>query len=95
MSFENEVHRLHSAGRIDQSLIPFFLPDNSIRDIEGPMWDYKVGFCLLLTFFIVYCFCHAKAQSSLSILPAVYLFSEEHRVPFRIFAHSALNPPIP
>ncbi|QUS38635.1 ATP-binding protein [Tardiphaga alba] len=23
-----------------------FLPDGAIRNIEGPMWDYKVGFCL-------------------------------------------------
>jgi hypothetical protein len=45
MSFEHDVFEMHKAGRLDASLVEFFLPGGQIRNIEGPMWDYKVGFC--------------------------------------------------
>ncbi|SCB51695.1 Cdc6-related protein, AAA superfamily ATPase [Bradyrhizobium shewense] len=45
MSFEHDVFVAHSAGKLDQTLIEMFLPKGQIRNIEGPMWDYKVGFC--------------------------------------------------
>ena len=45
MSFEHEVYQAHRAARLDASLVDFFLPNGQIRNIEGPMWDYKVGFC--------------------------------------------------
>ncbi|MGY3449500.1 hypothetical protein [Bradyrhizobium sp. USDA 4353] len=45
MSFETEVYNAHSAGKLDRELVDFFLPCGTIRPNEGPMWDYKVGFC--------------------------------------------------
>ena len=45
MSFESQVYNAHRKGRIDPSLIEFFLPHGAPRNIEGPMWDYKLGFC--------------------------------------------------
>src|SRR5258708_4210909 len=45
MSFEAELFRAHASGRLDVDLIKHFLPGGSIRNIEGPMWDYKTGFC--------------------------------------------------
>jgi len=44
MSFEHDVYQLHQNGRMDSKLVDFFLPKGQIRSIEGPMWDYKVGF---------------------------------------------------
>src|SRR5437867_1959482 len=45
VSFEHEVYQMHQAGRLDRDLISVFLPDGKIRTTEGPLWDYKVGFC--------------------------------------------------
>ena len=45
MSFEYEVFQKHAHSCLDTSLVGFFLPNGQIRNIEGPMWDYKVGFC--------------------------------------------------
>jgi hypothetical protein len=45
MAFEDEVYHAHSNGRLDAKLVEFFIPDGNIRTNEGPMWDYKVGFC--------------------------------------------------
>lgn len=45
MSFESQVYDAHRRGRLDATLVTFFLPRGEIRNIEGPMWDYKVGFC--------------------------------------------------
>lgn len=45
MSFEHEVYLAHSAGKLDHGVVEMFLPKGQIRNIEGPMWDYKVGFC--------------------------------------------------
>jgi KaiC/GvpD/RAD55 family RecA-like ATPase len=45
MSFETEVFQAHRAGKVDAKLLKLFLPDGSIKNIEGPMWDYKIGFC--------------------------------------------------
>ena len=45
MSFETDVYHAHTAGKLDAKLVEFFLPDGKIRSNEGPMWDYKVGFC--------------------------------------------------
>jgi tetratricopeptide (TPR) repeat protein len=45
MSFEHEVYQRHKAGQLDAGLVEFFLPKGQIGNVEGPMWDYKVGFC--------------------------------------------------
>jgi hypothetical protein len=45
MSFEFEVYDAHREGRMNAALIELFFPKGEIRNIEGPMWDYKVGFC--------------------------------------------------
>lgn len=45
MSFETEIFQAHAAGTLDINLVNHFLPDGKIRSIEGPMWDYKTGFC--------------------------------------------------
>jgi len=45
MSFESKVYDAHRRGRLDAALVEFFLPHGDLRNIEGPMWDYKVGFC--------------------------------------------------
>lgn len=45
MSFETEIFHAHAAGKLDIDLVNLFLPDGKIRSIEGPMWDYKTGFC--------------------------------------------------
>jgi hypothetical protein len=46
MSFEHDVYEWHKRGRLDANTVELFLPNGAIRNIEGPMWDYKVGFCL-------------------------------------------------
>jgi hypothetical protein len=45
MSFEHDVYEWHRRGRLDAQTAELFLPHGAIRNIEGPMWDYKVGFC--------------------------------------------------
>lgn len=45
MSFETEIFQAHAAGKLDIDLVAHFLPGGRIRSIEGPMWDYKTGFC--------------------------------------------------
>src|SRR5262245_42264811 len=45
MSFELDVYQMHQRGRLDPGLVQFFLPEGQIRSTEGPMWDYKTGFC--------------------------------------------------
>lgn len=45
MSFEHDIFQAHSVGKLDRALVDLFLPEGKIRNIEGPMWDYKVGFC--------------------------------------------------
>jgi len=45
MSFESKVLQAHKLGLSDKGLLDLFLPGGQIRNIEGPMWDYKVGFC--------------------------------------------------
>jgi hypothetical protein len=45
MSFENSVYQAHLSGKLDLDLVELFLPSGQIKNIEGPMWDYKVGFC--------------------------------------------------
>jgi hypothetical protein len=45
MSFESDIYHAHQSGKLDPALVSLFLPNGRIRNIEGPMWDYKVGFC--------------------------------------------------